>query len=133
MKTEHHVLASSFADPADIQAFQRCKEHGGSDRYCFQFGDNGIGYWQDDTKKGSGPACALPPDDLISTWGSVNEAKHKPVLVTINGHSCVCPIKDTMPWKKHITNGAGIDLNFDALKELNLTPPVLTPATWKPL
>lgn len=35
--------ASSFADPADVRAFERCKAEGKSDQACFRVGDNGIG------------------------------------------------------------------------------------------
>src|ERR1044072_293201 len=51
---EGTVLASSFADPADIAAFKKCKREGHTDSYCFKYGDNGIGYWGDETSEGSG-------------------------------------------------------------------------------
>src|SRR5947207_12121824 len=41
----YSAKASSFADPADVAAFKRCKERGGSDQDCFKVGDNGIGAW----------------------------------------------------------------------------------------
>ena len=43
IEVEHETYASSFADPADVEAFEKCKADGHSDDYCFQFGDNGIG------------------------------------------------------------------------------------------
>lgn len=121
------VLASSFADPADIQAFQACKARGGSDEECFLIGDNGIGKWGDDTTQGSGPACALPPED----WNFLAAPPKTKVLVTHQGNSVICELRDTMPAKVHITNGADIDLNPDACTFLELTPPVLTQVTWK--
>jgi hypothetical protein len=42
-KDHHHVVASSFADPADIRAFKKCKATGKTDQQCFKVGDNGIG------------------------------------------------------------------------------------------
>jgi len=48
---------------------------------------------------------------MIEKWGSIADAKHKPVIVTSNGQISKCILKDRMPWKKHIHNGAGIDLN----------------------
>ena len=127
----HKVKASSFADPADVEAFRKCKERGGSDQDCFKTGDNGIGYWDDITSEGSGPSCAIPPDDMISKWGSINGAKHKPVEVNANDKTVICICKDRMPQKKNITNGAGIDLNPDACRELGLEPPIMVSATWK--
>lgn len=126
----HEVKASSFADPADVRAFKRCKDRGGSDQDCFKLGDNGIGAWGDDCSEGSGPSCALPPEDLIDKWGAVNLAKHKPVNVIANGKTITCLVKDRMPWKKNITNGAGIDLNPDAVRALGLEPPIMVPAQW---
>ena len=127
------VTASSFADPADVRAFRRCKDRGGSDQDCFKVGDNGIGCWGDDVSEGTGPACALPPDDMIATWGSIDDAKHKQINVQANGNSVVCVVKDRMPWKRHIKNGAGIDLNPDAVAALGLTPPIMVDAEWDPV
>lgn len=123
----HHVKASSFADPADIVAFKRCKASGKSDQECFKVGDNGIGKWGDDTTADI-PMCALPPEDWQGK-GFVARGKH--VLVTSGDKSVTCELRDTMPHKAHITNGAGIDLNFAAAKALGHKPPFLIPATWQ--
>ena len=127
----HKVKASSFADPADVRAFRRCKERGGTDDQCFKVGDNGQGVWDDDTSEGSGPSCALPPDDMIQKWGSIAAAKHKLVEVTHESKSVTCVLKDRMPWKKNIKNGAGIDLNPDAVRALGLEPPIMVSAVWR--
>src|SRR5438132_10473480 len=125
------VIASSFADPQDVKAFRNCKERGGTDQECFKIGDNGIGCWGDDCSQGSGPACALPPDDMIAKWGDTQSAKHKSVRVKANGLEVTALLKDRMPWKKHITNRAGIDLNPDACAALGLHPPIMHPAEWE--
>lgn len=127
----HRVKASSFADPKDVAAFRRCKERGGSDQDCFKVGDNGVGCWGDDVTDGHGPSCALPPDDMIEQFGSVGNAKHKLVEVEANGKTVTCVLRDRMPWKKNITNGAGIDLNPDAVRALGLEPPIMVSATWR--
>ena len=127
----HKGLASSFADPADVRAFKRCKDNGGSDQDCFKVGDNGIGAWGDDCSEGSGPSCALPPDDMIEKWGSVNSARRQKVKVTANNQTVICVLKDRMPWKKNITNKAIIDLNPDAVASLGLKPPIMEPASWE--
>lgn len=127
----HKVIASSFADPADVRAFKRCKEQGYSDQHCFSLGDNGIGCWGDDVSEHTGPACALPPEDMIDKYGSIVDAKHAKVKVVANGKEVVCILKDRMPFKGNIKNGAGIDLNPDAVRSVGLEPPIMTNATWE--
>lgn len=124
-------FATSFADPKDVARFKRCKEQGGSDDDCFKVGDNAIGLWGDDTSEGTGPSCAVPPDDMIDQWGSIDAARNKAVSVTANGLTCICQVKDRMKWKRHITNGAVIDLNPDACAALDLQPPVRVRASWE--
>lgn len=123
----HPVTASSFADPADVAAFTHCKASGYSDLACFARGDNGVGKWGDDCSSGSGPACALPPED----WHPFGDgARKKKVNVVVGEKSVICELRDTMPHKDHITNGAGIDLSPDACAELGLHPPVMVEAAW---
>lgn len=130
MSDFHHVLASSFADPADIAAFKRCKAKGHSDQECFKVGDNGVGCWGDDCSAGSGPCCALPPEVMEYFWGSTNAAKHQKVVVTRFENKVTCTIKDRMPHLANIHNGARIDLNYDALVALGLEPPTMTQVVW---
>lgn len=130
MSRAHSVIASSFADPADVSAFRRCKAAGKSDRECFKVGDNGIGCWGDDTT-GDAPMCALPPDDMIARFGSVDAAKHRRVLVTVGDKTVSCVLADRMPWKTNIRNGCGIDLSPAACKALGLKPPVRVRASWR--
>jgi hypothetical protein len=133
---EYETYASSFADPADVEAFLDCKAKGHSDDYCFQFGDNGWGCWSDDTTEGSGPSCALPPEYMEEKWGSVSAAKHKKVRVIRKEpvmnmkKQVVCVLKDRMPHLENLANEARIDLNPDACKALGLEPPVMEPVTW---
>jgi hypothetical protein len=122
---EMKVKASSFADPADIRAFNKCKAQGYSDQYCFRTGDNGIGKWGDDTTAPF-PMCALPPDD----WKSLEDPRLAGVVVTVKNVTITCLLADTMPWKRNIKNGAGIDLNPEACKLLGLKPPIMVPADW---
>lgn len=123
----HHVKASSFADPVDVAAYRKCKAQGLPDQTCFQVGDNGIGKWGDDCT-GPIPCCALPPEDW-QEFGS--DARGKLVAVTANGMSVICELRDTMPHRKNITNGAGIDLSPAAIKALGLRPPVMVQAIWQ--
>jgi hypothetical protein len=125
----HQVMASSFADPADVAAFNKCKAQGNSDQFCFKVGDNGIGFMGDDCTT-STPMCALPFEDWMEQWGSKKDARLKPVVVTANGHTIVCLLGDTMPMRANIRNGAGIDLSPAAVKAIGLSPPIMIPATW---
>lgn len=139
----YHVYATSFADPRDVKRYFDCRARGGSDNDCKKIGDNGVGMWGDNTKKGSGPKCALPPETMIDIWGSVEAAHKEKVLVEciLDGYvadevlerSVVCSVEDTMPHIAHITNGARIDLNPDACDALGLTPPVMQRVTYTPL
>lgn len=126
----NRVVASSFADPKDIEAFRRCKANGGTDMECFKVGDNGIGVWGRDTT-GPTPMCALPPDDMEIRFGEWRKAKNAKVRVRANGHEVVCILADRMPWKKNIKNEAGIDLNPAAAKSLRLSPPFKVQAEWE--
>lgn len=122
------VNASSFADPADVAAFHLCKAAGGTDVYCFGKGDNGVGKWGDDCSQGSGPACALPPED----WAQFGAAaRKKAVRVRILGREVVCELRDTMPHRANITNGAGIDLSPDTVAAFGLKPPLMIAAEWQ--
>lgn len=122
------VLASSFADPADVRAFKRCKMKGGTDFECFKVGDNAIGKWGDLTAEGSGKICALPPEDWEQFGAS---ARGKLVRVTYKGKETICKLLDTMPHRRFIKNGAGIDLNPDAVRSLGLEPPILVRVEWE--
>lgn len=134
-KDKHDVIASSFADPADVEAFKRCKAQGHSDTHCFGLGDNGIGCWGDSTVEGSGPSCALPPEVMKVIWGSKANAKHQKVAVQrkANQQQVVCVVKDQMPSIANLANEAMIDLNPDACYALGLKPPIMEPVTcWFP-
>lgn len=128
--TRHQVKATSFADPRDVAAFKRCKERGGSDKQCYRVGDNGIGFWGDDTTVGLW--VALPPEVMVATWGSVAAAKHKSVVVQCQrtGEEVIAQVGDTMPHLVNITNGAGIDLSPQTCAALALSIPAEAQVVW---
>ncbi len=125
----HEVKASSFADPADVRAFDKCKANGGTDQQCFKVGDNAVGAWGDSTRQGTGPSIALPPEDW-EPFGKTG-ARGKKVEVRYGDKTVVALLKDTMPHKANIKNGAGIDMNPDTCAALGLTPPVMVKAAWR--
>jgi len=119
------VTASSFADPNDVVAYNDAKARGCSEEEALRFGDNGKGKWGDDTSLFNKLMCALPPEDLEEKWGNVDAARGKKVSVTYKGKTVICELRDTMPHKANITNGAGIDLNPAFGKEFKCDPPFM--------
>lgn len=113
------ATASSFADPADVVAFKRCKAQGKTDNECFKVGDNGVGQFGKITAQTHTPMVAIHESDMKARWGSVNAAAHRAVIVTANGKTVQATVEDRL-------GVAGrIDLNPAAAKELGLTPPFL--------
>jgi hypothetical protein len=111
--------ASSFADPADVRAFQRCKAQGKTDQACFKVGDNGIGQFGKITAQDHTAMVAIHKDDMIARWGSVNAAAHRLVSVTISGKTIQASVEDRLGVPGRI------DLNPACAKQLSLTPPFL--------
>lgn len=122
------VLASTFADPMDIAAFKACKQLGHSDMYCFSFGDNGIGFWGDDTT-GPDAQVALPPEFLE---GRPNGG-HNNLLTIIykDSNPIQARVTDHMPHVANIKNGARIDLNPVAASQLGIPTGSMVPVTWR--
>lgn len=121
------VIASSFADPKDVEAFRKAKAEGATDAEAFKVGDNGIGLWGDNTAQTEIPMCALPREVWREKWGPGDAARGKRVAVTYMGRTVVGELRDTMPSLDKITNGAGIDLNPGFARAFGLTPPFLIP------
>jgi hypothetical protein len=119
------VVASSFADLADVAAFKKAIAQGKTEQEAFKVGDNGIGLWGDTTARDDVPMCALPPEDWTEKWGPGNHARGKQVAVTFAGKTVIGELRDTMPHKAKIKNGAGIDLNPGFAKAFGLKPPFL--------
>jgi len=119
------VNASSFADPKDVAAFRKAIAEGKTEEEAFKVGDNGIGVWGDDTSGDEVPMCALPPEDWKERWGSGKNARGQKVAVTFKGQTVIGELRDTMPHKANIKNGAGIDLNPGFAKAFGVTPPFM--------
>ena len=118
------ATASSFADPADVTAFNKCKAQGKTNQQCFRVGDNGIGQFGKITAQTTIPMVAVHRDDMIAKWGSVPGAAHRPVMVTVKGKTISATVEDRLGVKGRI------DLNPAAAIGLGLTPPFLIPCTW---
>jgi hypothetical protein len=119
------VVASSFADPKDVAAYKRAIAQGKTEAEALKIGDNGIGKWGDNTTDSNVPMCALPREDWMPKWGNGASARGKKVAVTYRGKTVIGELRDTMPHKANIKNGAGIDLNPGFGKAFGITPPFL--------
>jgi hypothetical protein len=118
------ATASSFADPADVVAFKKCKAQGKTDQECFKVGDNGIGQFGKITAQEHTPMVAVHADDMKARWGSVIAAAHRPVTVTVSDKTVAATVEDRIGVKGRI------DLNPATAKALGLTPPFLVPCLW---
>lgn len=126
------VKASSFADPADVRSFHRCKAEGKSDQACFKVGDNGIGKWGANTAQEIRPMIALPREiwrDAGKTGGDLV----KIFYVGPEGEKATltAELGDTMPALANIKNGAGMDMNPAVAKYFGLRPPFMAPVEWE--
>src|ERR1041385_4447173 len=117
------VVASSFADPKDVAAYKKAIAEGKTEAEALRIGDNGIGTWGDNTARDDVPMCALPPEDWQAKWG--NNARGRKVSVTYKGKTVIGELRDTMPHKANIKNGAGIDLIPGFAKAFNVKPPFM--------
>ena len=121
------VKASSFADPADVKAFNRCKAQGKTDLQCFAVGDNGIGKWMHKTAQEERPMAAIPRD----VWAAADKVGGTLLEVRYQGKTVQGILGDTLPHTKNIRNGAGIDLNPAFAKQLGLKPPFMVEVEWR--
>lgn len=117
--------ASSFADPADVAAFDKCKRTGKTDLQCFAVGDNGIGQFGKITAQEHTPMIAVHGSLMKARWGSIQAAAHRPVIVTVNGVTINATVED------RISAPGRIDLNPACAKQLGLRPPFVVPCTWQ--
>lgn len=117
--------ASSFADPADVVAFEKCKRTGKSDLKCFAVGDNGIGQFGKITAQDKVPMVAIHKTAMVARWGSVAGAAHRPVEVTVKGRTIKATVED------RISAPGRIDLNPACAKQLSLKPPFVVPCEWR--
>lgn len=126
------VTASAFSYPKDIAAYYRAIHEGKSRKQALNYGDSGKGCWGDRTTSPDKPMCALPPEDWKAKWGPGSAARGKRVAVTYKGKTVIGELRDTMPPKAKIKNGADIDLNPGFAKAFGIKPPfMLKNVKWK--
>lgn len=118
-------IASSFADPDDLDKFKQCKATGKSDVKCFAVGDNGIGQFGKVTAQAFIPMVAIHKKYMVQRWGSVLAAAHRPVMVSINGKTLAATCED------RISEPGRIDCNPAVLRLLGLTAPLKIAAKWR--
>lgn len=117
--------ASSFADPADLRAFERCKATGKTNLQCFAVGDNGVGECGVITSQEHTPYVAVHLDFMVSRWGSKHAAWLREVEVVANGVTFRAKVGDRISAKGRI------DLNPACLKLINKPAPLKTAAKWR--
>ena len=119
------IEASSFADPADVKAFEKCKLTGKTDLQCFAVGDNGIGQFGKITAQEHTPMVAVHKTAMIARWGSIPAAAHRKVRVKVGDKIIEATVED------RISAPGRIDLNPACAKLLGLRPPFVKPAFWQ--
>lgn len=125
------TTATSFADPADIEAYNLAKAEGKTEQEALAVGDNGIGAWGDNTKQGSGARSSLPHLVIIARWGNIKQAENRLVRVWFNGQWQDTILSDIGPGDKEVAEGHGLDLNFDAWAFFGITPPCSHQVQWE--
>ncbi len=110
-----NAKATSFADIADLLAFNKAIRAGKTPKQALNVGDNGVGEWGMSTVAGTGPCCALPKPYT---------RKSGTVRVHYNGKQVDCEIRDRSP-------AGDIDLNPDAWAALGENPPVKVKVDWE--
>lgn len=120
-----NAIASSFADPKDLDMFKACKSLGNSDQACFAVGDNGVGQFGQVTAQDHTPMVAIHKNDMIRRWGSVEASAHRWVAVRMEGRSIHATCEDRLGVEGRI------DLNPACAKQLNINPPFTKACQWQ--
>jgi len=102
------IRATSFADPADLRAYNRARFNGKSHSEALAVGDNGLGAGGLSTVAGTGPCCA---------FADFPKYRGKLVRVFYGEKHVDCDVRDAGP-------SGVIDLNPDAVNALGLRPPL---------
>jgi len=110
------MKATSFADEADLRAYNRAINDGFTPQEALRKGDNGLGAWNKSTVAGTGPCCALAP--TVEGF-----RRHAIVRVTFGDKFVDCDVRDIAP------EGV-IDLNPDAVAALGLRAPLSVMVDW---
>lgn len=135
-----NIVASSFADPADVAAFRKWRAvyraHGMSEeaatRAALAKGDNGLGFTGIFCATDQECLCALPPEDWKSRWGTKTKAGGKAVAVTYKNKTVTGRLGDTMPARNRRLNDASIDLNPGFARAFGVKPPfMLDGVSWE--
>lgn len=128
--------ASTFADPEDVRRFKKCKLQGGywsngvwhpgsSDLHCFEYGDNGIGFWEDDTTVDEA-YFALHKDIIRDHFGGDLDKGHgAKVRLVHKGKEIEGKVMDICGVRSRI------DLNPGACKALGIPVNDLYDVTWR--
>lgn len=120
-----NAIASSFADPKDVEDFKKAKAKGMTDQEAFKYGDNGCGQFGQVTAQEHTPMVAIHKNDMIRRWGSVEASAHRWVAVRLEGRSVHATCEDRLGVEGRI------DLNPACAKQLNINPPFTQACQWQ--
>jgi hypothetical protein len=120
VKSNQSGIATTFADHADIEAYNRAKAGGASEEQALEVGDNGIGSKHlGEVRTTNAYGVAVPEQQLIDQFGQDPEAWRKArAVVNIGGQRVTVPIVDVGPGKKALANGVVTDLTGPLAKAL---------------
>ena len=114
---------TTFADVEDLRRYNRAVFHGTALERALNVGDNGLGAWGMSTVAGTGPCVALPKIEVLEGTGTTSRQPLRLVRVHLGTRTVDCQCRDISP--------PGIcDLNPDACKALEITPPWSGPVKW---
>ena len=113
-------LATVFAGPNDLAAYNAAIADGKSEDQALAVGDNGIGKWGAQTSNPDNLHVALPLSTLAAHGISEKDAPGTPVTVQYNGKSVAATVGDVLP--DNAKNGAAIDLNPGVANALGVDP-----------
>ena len=120
VKSNQSGIATTFADHADIEAYNRAKAGGASEEQALEVGDNGIGSKHlGEVRTTNAYGVAVPEQQLIDQFGQDPEAWRKArAVVNIGGQKVTVPIVDVGPGKKALANGVVTDITGPLAKAL---------------
>lgn len=126
----YNTIATSFADPKDLLRYQEAKSEGKTEQQALAVGDNGIGFWGDNTKQGSGARSSLPESDIVKRWGTMSAGRGRLIRVWLGNKWQDTILSDLGPGKKEVEEGHGLDLNYDAWAYFGIRVPAEEKVEW---
>jgi hypothetical protein len=112
VKSNQSGVATTFATPSDISAYNEAKARGASEEQALEVGDNGIGSkYLGEINTTIVYGVAVPEQQLIDQFGNNPEAWRKArAVVKMGGQNVIAPIVDVGPGQSAQARGVVTDL-----------------------